>query len=58
MIAPTPVDRVGEVLTGAGYRSISTPLEIAGLRFDLPAAFVGERQSPDLIVVAETAFDP
>lgn len=58
MIAPTPVDRVGEVLTGAGYRSISTPLEIAGLRFDLPAAFVGASPSPDLIVVADTAFDP
>ncbi|QYA15924.1 hypothetical protein [Rhizobium sp. AB2/73] len=58
MTAPTPVDRVGEVLTGAGYRSISTPLEIAGLRFDLPAAFVGSSPSPDLIVVADTAFDP
>jgi hypothetical protein len=57
MTAPTPVDRVGEVLTGAGYRSIPTPLEIAGLRFDLPAAFVGESPSPDLIVVADTAFD-
>ena len=57
MTAPTPVDRVAEVLAGAGYRRVSTPLEIAGLKFDLPAAFVGATQSPDLILVADTAFD-
>ena len=57
MTAPTPVDRVAEVLTGAGYRRVSTPLDIAGLQFDLPAAFVGTSPSPDLIVVADTAFD-
>lgn len=57
MIAPTPVDRVAEVLTGAGYRRVSTPLDIAGLRFDLPAAFIGTSPSPDLIVIADTAFD-
>jgi hypothetical protein len=53
----TPVDRVAEVLAGAGYRRLATPLEIAGLKFDLPAAFVGTSPSPDLIVVADTAFD-
>ncbi len=57
MTASTPVDRVAEVLTGAGYRRVSTPLDIAGLQFDLPAAFVGTSPSPDLIVVADTAFD-
>jgi hypothetical protein len=55
--APTPVDRVAEVLVGAGYRRVSTPLEIAGLKFDFPAAFVGASPSPDLILVADTAFD-
>jgi hypothetical protein len=57
MTAPTPVDRVAEVLAGAGYRRIAVPLEIAGLRFDLPAAFVGGSPSPDLVIVADTAFD-
>lgn len=57
MTAPTPVDRVAEVLAGAGYRRVATPLEIAGLQFDIPAAFVGASPSPDLILVADTAFD-
>lgn len=57
MTAPTPVDHVGEVLSGAGYRRIAMPLEIAGLKFDLPAAFVGASPSPDLILVADTAFE-
>lgn len=57
MIAPTPVDRVAEVLTNAGYRRVATPLEIAGLKFDVPAAFVGASPFPDLIVVADSAFE-
>jgi hypothetical protein len=57
MTAGTPVDRVAEVLAGAGYRRLSTPLEIAGLKFDMPAAFIGTAPSPDLILVADTAFD-
>ena len=57
MTASTPVDRVAEILAGAGYRRVATPLEIAGLKFELPAAFVGSSPSPDLILVADTAFD-
>ncbi|MPZ59139.1 MAG: hypothetical protein GEU91_22155 [Rhizobiales bacterium] len=57
MTASTPVDRVAEVLAGAGYRRVAMPLDIAGLKFDLPAAFVGASPSPDLIIVADTAFD-
>jgi hypothetical protein len=57
MTAATPLDRVAEVLAGAGYRRLSTPLEIAGLKFDLPAAFVGTAPSPDLILIFDTAFD-
>jgi hypothetical protein len=57
MTAPTPVDRIAEALSGAGYRRLPTPLEIAGLKFDFPAAFVGTSPSPDLILVADTAFD-
>jgi hypothetical protein len=57
MTASTPVERVAEILAGAGYRRVATPLEIAGLKFELPAAFVGSSPSPDLILVADTAFD-
>jgi hypothetical protein len=55
--APTPVDRVAEVLAGARYRRVRTPLEIANLKFDFPIAFVGTSPSPDLVLVADTAFD-
>jgi hypothetical protein len=57
MNAPTPVDRVAEFLVAAGFRRLGTPLEIAGLKFDFPIAFVGSPPSPDLILIADTAFD-
>ncbi len=57
MIAPTPVDRIAEVLTMAGYRRLSIPLEIAGLRFELAAAFLGTNPSPDLILVEDIAYE-
>jgi hypothetical protein len=57
MTVPSPVERVAGVLEKAGYRRISTPLEIAGLKYDLPAAFVGSTPSPDLIVVADSAVE-
>jgi hypothetical protein len=55
--AATPVDRVTELLVGAGYRLINKPFQLAGLTFDFSAAFVGTKPSPDFIVVADTAFD-
>jgi hypothetical protein len=57
MNATTPVERVKELLRGSGYRQLSEPLSIAGLTFDMPAAFVGAHPSPDLILVADTAFE-
>lgn len=56
-MTPTPVDRVSEMLKGAGFRLLPSPLKIAGLEFDLPAVLVGAPPSPDLVLVAETAFD-
>jgi hypothetical protein len=44
-------------LASAGYRRLPSPLEIGGLKFDLPAVFVGAKPSPDLILIADTAFD-
>jgi len=54
LTARTPIDRVAEFLTSAGYRRVAAPLEIASLKFEFAAIFVG---SPDLVVVADTAFD-
>ena len=56
MKAATSVDRVAEVLSKAGYRRLPIPLDIAGLKFDVPAAFVGAKPSPDLILVEDVAF--
>jgi hypothetical protein len=53
----TPVGRITTMLLEAGYRSVSTPLVIGGLKFDFPAALVGTEPSPDLILVADTAFE-
>lgn len=53
----TPVGRITSMLLEAGYRSVSTPLVIGGLKFDFPAALVGTEPSPDLILVADTAFE-
>lgn len=53
----TPVGRITAQLLAAGYRSVSAPLVIGGLKFDFPAALVGTEPSPDLILIADTAFD-
>lgn len=53
----TPVGRITAQLLAAGYRSVSSPLVIGGLKFDFPAALVGTEPSPDLILIADTAFD-
>lgn len=58
MISTTPVERVAELLARAEYRPIDTPLDIAGLKFEFPAAFVGRTgTSLDLVVIADTAFE-
>jgi hypothetical protein len=57
LTAATPVERIVELLTGAGYRRLATPIEVAGLKFDFPAALLGTGASSDLIVVVDTAFE-
>lgn len=52
----TPTDRIVKALQSAGYRNVS-PLELAGLAFDFPAAFLGDERSLDLVLVADLAFD-
>lgn len=58
MTAITPVERVCEILEAANYRRLPSPLVIAGLTFEFPAALVGSDRSSDLVLVADTAFEP
>lgn len=37
----TPVDSITALLKQAGYRLLPTPLEIAGMKFNVTAALVG-----------------
>ena len=55
MTAGMPAERVAEILLRAGYRRIDPPLRIAGIEFDIAAAFVGVGHSADLVVVADMA---
>ena len=57
MNASTPIEGVVEILTGSSYRRLSSPLSIAGLSFEFPAALIGDNPSPDLVLVADTAFE-
>lgn len=56
MTGATPVDRVVALLKGAKYRSVETPVSIAGMDFDFPAVLIGPPRSPDLIVVSDAAM--
>jgi hypothetical protein len=55
--ATTPVERVANLLVSVGYRRISVPLSVADLKFSFAAVFLGTGTSPDLIIVADTAFE-
>ncbi len=57
MTPTTPLDQIAQLLAGAGYRRLETPLHVAGLTFDFPVAFVGMPPSPDLILAADMAFE-
>lgn len=57
MSLATHVERVVEILEGAGYRQLGLPLVIASVPFDFAAALVGTGHAPDLIVVIDTMKD-
>lgn len=57
MTAAVPTERVAEILLNAGYRRVASPLEIAGLTFDVAGAFVGGAHSADLVVIGDMATD-
>jgi hypothetical protein len=53
----TPVDEIARILEEAGYRKLHMPIAIAGVSFEFPAAYVGTAPSPDLVLIADTAFE-
>ena len=57
MIASMAADRVAEVLAGIGYRQLSIPLQIAGLKFEFTAALIGASRSSDLVLVTDTTVE-
>jgi hypothetical protein len=57
MTAATPSERVADILVTSGYRRVSAPLQVAGLTFDVAAAFVGVGHSADLVVIGDMAAD-
>jgi hypothetical protein len=57
MTDSTPVGRVASVLEGASYLRLPDLLLVGGLRLEFPAAFVHEKSSTDLILVADTTSE-
>lgn len=57
MTSLLPVDIVVELLASNGYTELSTPLDVAGLKFETQAAMIGASPSPDLVLIADTAID-
>lgn len=57
MTAGLPADRVATMLVTNGYRTVASPLEIAGLAFEVAGAFVGVDHSADLVIIGDMAAD-
>jgi hypothetical protein len=57
MIAAVPAERVAEILLRAGYLRLGSPLQLAGLTFDVAGAFIGGEHSADLVIVGDMAAD-
>ncbi|MFZ3008777.1 MAG: hypothetical protein WA047_21640 [Phenylobacterium sp.] len=54
MSETTPVERVARALEAASFKRMPWPLQISGMTFDAPAAFIGAPPSPDLVVVGDS----
>jgi len=57
MTDSTPVGRITATLEGAGYRRIVSGLRVGNLSFDFAAAFVPDKSSSDLVLVADSASE-
>ena len=51
----TPVGRIASALVGAGYVRLPDLLVVGGMKLEFSAAFVHERSSTELVLVADTA---
>ncbi len=57
MTDSTPVGRVTVALENAGYQRIVDGLQVGELKFQFPAAFVKEKSSAELVLVADIASE-
>lgn len=57
MTGGLPADRVAALLGASGYRTVASPLQIAGLTFEVAGAFVGTDHSADLVVIGDMAVN-
>ena len=57
MTGGLPADRVSTLLVTNGYRAVASPLQIAGLSFEVAGAFVGADRAADLVVIGDMAAD-
>lgn len=57
MTDSTPVGRITSALESAGYLRLPQAMLVGGLKLDFPAAFVHQKSSTDLILVADTASE-
>ncbi|MBX3585549.1 MAG: hypothetical protein KF796_02805 [Ramlibacter sp.] len=55
MIDSTPVGRVASALVDAGYVRLPDVLVIGGMKLDFSAAFVHQKSTTELVLVADTA---
>lgn len=57
MTDSTPVGRVASALVGAGYVRLPNTLVVGGMKLDFSAAFVHERSSTELVLIADMAAE-
>lgn len=57
MTDSTPVGRVASALIGAGYLRLPDALVVGGMKLDFSAAFVHQKSTTELVLVADTAAE-
>lgn len=57
MTTSIPLEKVAHILEGASFHRLPTPFSLAGIKFDVPGAFVGTGISSDLILLVDTASE-
>ena len=57
MTDSTPVGRVASALIGAGYMRLPDVPVVGGMKLDFSAAFVHQKSTTELVLVADTAAE-